>query len=51
MAAATPTEDQARLLEDALIVVRTQSQLMSRFLDQPVCLIKEQMIVRDGLTG
>ena len=31
-----PMEDQGRLLEDALIVVRTQSQMMSRFLDQPV---------------
>jgi hypothetical protein len=29
-------EDQGRLLEDALLVVRTQSQLMTRFLDQPV---------------
>jgi len=37
MAAESGVEDQARLLEDALMVVRTQSQLMSRFLDQPVC--------------
>jgi hypothetical protein len=36
MASPPVVEDQARLLEDALVVVRTQSQLMSRFLDQPV---------------
>jgi hypothetical protein len=36
MASPVPTEDQGRLLEDALAVVRTQAQLMSRFLDQPV---------------
>jgi len=36
-----PTEDQPRMLEDALIVVRTQSQLMNRFLDQQVRLLRQ----------
>lgn len=40
MAASAGPEDQGRLLEDALMVVRTQAQLMSRFLDQPVRISK-----------
>lgn len=35
MAAATPVEDQARLLEDALGVVRQQTAMMRRCLETP----------------
>ena len=35
MALPTPVEDQARLLEDALAVVRQQSTLMRRCLETP----------------
>jgi hypothetical protein len=36
MASPPLIEDQGRLLEEALLVVSSQSKLMTRFLDQPV---------------